>query len=84
MYKRMILPWLWKKNQQQKVNSCVGHLLVGPSILILRITSSFQLKKKTQAVLGGLQLNLFHPAKRGAWTITASNDWGGLGEIERK
>jgi hypothetical protein len=36
-----------EKNQQQKVNSCVGHLLVGPSILILRITSSFQLKKNS-------------------------------------
>ena len=53
MYKRMILPWLWKKNQQQKVNSCVGHLLVGPSILILRITSSFQFKKKLKLYLVG-------------------------------
>ena len=57
----MILPWLWKKNQQQKVNSCVGHLLVGPSILILRITSSFQLKKKLKLYLVGCSWIFFIP-----------------------
>lgn len=73
----------------EKKSTTEGKFVCGPPVgwsKYFDFKNHFKLpvKKKTQAVLGGLQLNLFHPAKRGARTITASNDWGGLGEIERK